>query len=140
MNNIPKKLIFTRINGRLFALLYEGFELIKIYPDDTENDFLTGDIVIAKVVNVNKSIRGAFLLLSKRLRGFYAIKDDVPPVYIFKSDENSKKLNANDIILAKVKKEAHDNKPASLVSDISDRELKAFDLKNKDFDISSFDK
>ena len=80
------------------------------------NNSITGNIYLGRVLNIVNNINSAFVSIDKDNTCYYSLTDNRR--HYFFNPKNNNNVNQGDSILVQVKKDAVKTKPASLSSDI----------------------
>ena len=119
---MSKKVIITDMpveydGKQYFHTVFAIFEDNKcIMLNINNNNSITGNIYLGRVLNIVNNINSAFVSIDKDNTCYYSLTDNRR--HYFFNPKNNNNVNQGDSILVQVKKDAVKTKPASLSSDI----------------------
>ncbi len=119
---MSKRLVITRLRAfenRIFSGLFDDHNLIDVSCTADKKDSVTiGDIYIAKVKQINKSINACFVDLIPGYSAYLPFNEIINPFFV-KKQSDRKLISEEDELIVQVTREASGVKKASVSTDIN---------------------
>lgn len=98
-----KKLVITKLDGRIVSALYDENDMIQIQLEKEEEESLLGNIYVGKVKNIVKNINAAFVEIENGQMCYLSIGEANAPIYT--KSHPSEQLRIGDELLVQISKE-----------------------------------
>ena len=112
-----RKLVITRYQDGIAAVLFADGKPVEIHFEREENRSILGNIYVGKVTNIVKNIQAAFIEIENRVACYYSIGDNPHPIYV--SHKNTERLAVGDELLVQVSRESVKTKSPTVTSNLS---------------------
>lgn len=100
---MAKKLIITKLEGKIVSSLFDDNELIQINVEKEEEESLLGNIYVGKVKNIIKNINAAFVEIEHGLMCYLSLNDAKNA--IFTQSHPAEQIRIGDELIVQVSKE-----------------------------------
>lgn len=111
-----RKLLITKYQNRPLTAVEEDGKIVSFSVSE-EKESILGNIYIARVQNIVKNIRAAFLTFADGRTGYYSLEDNKNP--IFTNPKQTDKICIGDCIIVQVEREHIKTKPPTMTSRIN---------------------